>query len=248
MLLQNVQDEFAELMNTDESQNSDIITPAAHMKIYKNNMIASLQQTLQETYKMIVQLVGEDFFRLAAREYIHRYPSLSGNLHDYGEYFSDFLEEFFPVRNLPYLPEVAKFEWTAHLLHYANGGGELDPKSMESLSPDQFHELHFNLHPASALIQFQYPILRIIDLCKGEMDEEINLDEGGVNLLIIRRELEIMLVPLALSEFTFLSALNKNASLGDALDETLVIDPEFKLDEIFPKWIKDKTIVDFYLA
>ena len=76
MLLQNLQDEFAELMNADDIE-STIITPAANIKIYHNNMMNTLIQTLQDIYKMCVQLVGEDFFRASAREYIDRYPSLS---------------------------------------------------------------------------------------------------------------------------------------------------------------------------
>lgn len=246
MLLQNLQDEFAELMNADDIE-SNIIRPAANIKIYHDNMMSSLIQTLQDIYKMIVKLVGEDFFRVAAREYIDRYPSLSGNLHDYGEYFSDFLQEFSPVKSLPYLAEVAQFEWTCHLLHFASDATPLDIKCLESIPPDQFQGLHFTLHPASKLMQFHYPIMRIIDLCKGEIDEEINMNEGGVNLLMIRRELEIMLLPLTLAEFSFLSALNKNASLIDALNEVIEIDPDFKLDECLPKWIQDKTVVDFII-
>lgn len=243
MLLQNVQDEFAELINSNHDK-GDLVVPAENISIYRNTMISSLTQTLSETYKMIVKLVGEDFFRQLAREYIHHYPSSSGNLHDYGEYFSDFLQELPVVKNLPYLEEVAKFEWTCHLLHFASDASQLDIKSLESFSPEQFQELKFVLHPASCVMQFNYPILRILDLCKGEIDEEINLDEGGVDLLLIRRELEVSLVPLSTGEFTFLCAIAANETLAVALDETLECDPDFKLDECLPKWIRDKTIVE----
>ncbi len=244
MLLQNLQDEFAELMNAD-AVHSGLVTPVSNVSIYRNNMVCNLVQTLMDSYKMIVKLVGEDFFRMTAKEYINRYPSLSGNLHDYGEYFADFLDEFIPAKNLVYLPEVARFEWACHLLYFAADASILDIKLLENISPDQFQELHFGLHPASRLMRFNYPILRIMDLCKGEMDEEINLNEGGVNLLLIRREFEIKLVPLSLAEYTFLSVLNQNETLGAALDATLEIDADFKLDENLPQWIQDKTITDF---
>lgn len=240
MLLQNVLDEFAESLNTKD----DLLS--GNMSIYRNNMISSLVQTLFSTYKMIVKIVGEDFFRQMAKEYIDSYPSASGNLHDYGEYLGDFVAEYPPAFNLPYLSEVALFEWTCHVLQDASDSQPLDIKNLESLSPDKFQELRFSLHPASRLIQFQYPILRIMDLCKGEVEDEINLDEGGVNLLLIRRELEIILVPLSLADYTFLSALGRNEALGEALDHSLIHDPDFKLEEKLPKWIQDKTLVDVF--
>jgi hypothetical protein len=246
MLLQNVQDEFVELINAEELH-SDLCTPLGNMAIYRQNILASLSQTLRESYKMIEKLVGKDFFRVATKEYINRYPCLSGNLHEYGEYFGDFLMDYPPVRHLPYLTEVAIFEWACHQLYFSADASHFNIKSLESISPDQFRQLHFNLHPASRLIQFYYPILQIIDLCKGERDEEINLNEGGVNLLLLRRQLDVMLIPISEAEFTFLSALNRNENLGEALDQTMLIDPEFKLDIVLPRWIQDKTIVDFTL-
>ena len=244
MLLQNVQDEFAELIQSPD-ENATLFSPSENISIYRNNILSNLIQTLQDIYKMIAILVGEEFFRDTAKKYIHQYPSLSGNLHDYGEYFSDFLAEYAPVNHLPYLAEVAAFEWASHMLHFASDASSLDIKLLESVTPDQVHQLHFTLHPASSLIRFHYPILRIIDLCKGEIDEDINIDEGGINLLLIRRELEMMLVPLSHAEFTFLCALNNNETLGKAMDETILSYPDFKLEEHLPLWIQDKTIVDF---
>lgn len=246
MLLQNVQDEFAEIMQA-ETMHSDLCIPATNMTIYRQNRIANLVHTLLATYSNITKLVGENFFRITAKEYIRRYPSLSGNLHDYGEYFGDFLAHYAPVSHLPYLTEVAQFEWSCHLLHFASDANSLDIKSLESVSPDQFQQLHFHLHPASRLIRFHYPILRIVHLCKDENDEEVSLDEEGVHLLLIRRDLKLVEVQLAKAEFTFLQALSKNETLGKALDEAIENDPEFKLDNVLPKWIQNKTIVGFSL-
>jgi len=237
MLLQNVQDEFAELIQQSDEQ--------SNLMIYRNTIHSNLIQALQNTYPMIVKLVGEDFFKITADDYIAQYPSTSGNLHDYGEYFSDFLAEYSPVSDLPYLDEVAQFEWASHLLQFASDAEALDIKRLEAVDEQQFHSLRFMLHPASCLMQFDYPILRIIDLCEDEIDEDIHLDEGGVNLLLIRREFDVVLVTLSDAEFMFLSAIHNHETLGSALDETNQRYPEFKLDKHLPKWVKDKTIVDF---
>lgn len=245
MSLQNAQAEFTDIIFSEDEQTS-ILMPSENMIIYRNNILSNLINALLDTYPMIARLVGEDFFRITTKEYIHLYPSRSGDLNNYGEYFGDFLSEYPPVKNLPYLAEVAEFEWLCHQLHVASDHAELNIKSLEEVPPDQYQMLHFILHPASRVMKFHYPILRIIDLCKGDMDEEININEGGVKLLVTRRHLEVVLITLSPADFTFLNALQDNKILAQALEEALAVDAEFNLEQRLPEWIQDKTLVDFY--
>lgn len=247
MNLQNLQSELVECILNDED-NLDFILPAQNLIIYKNNVNANLISTLQDIYPLIEKLVGQDFFRVAAKEYSHHYPSRSSNLYDYGEYFSDFLAEYQPVKTLLYLAEVAKFEWLCHTLFFAADHSALKIQLLEGLPTEKYDHLHFTLHPASRLMKLHYPLLRIIDLCKGEIDETVDLHEGGGYLLIIRRDLDISLVTLTAAEFYFLHALQENETLSTALEQALRVDANFKLDEKLPVWIQDKTLVDCYLA
>jgi len=246
MSLSNIQAEFAEIFFSDD-EDTHLLQPAHNMIIYRNNVTTTLIRTLLDIYPMIARLVGEDFFHTAAKEYIQRYPSRSSNLHDYGEYFSDFLDEYPPVKNLIYLAQVAKFEWACHLLHFAADHEAFNLQLLENIPQDQYAHLHFVLHPASHIMQCHYPLLRIIDLCKNEIDGIIDITEAGINLLIIRRDFEIRLVPLTVAEFTFLEALRDNKTLSEALDAAIFHDSEFKLDEKLPAWIQDKTIVDCFI-
>ena len=114
------------------------------------------------------------------------------------------------ISDLVYLPEVAALEWACHHLQFAADHAAFTISLLEKLSPDDYDTLHFQLHPASQLIQFQYPILRIIELCDNKMNE------GGINLLIIRREFDIELVSISTSEFIFLTA-KKISQLHDGM-------------------------------
>lgn len=247
MSLQNIQSEFADLLLSNDVITTDWFRPQQNMRIYRNNVTTTLVNTLLNTYPLVMRLVGEDFFRITAKEYIKHYPSCSSNLHAYGQYFSDFLATYPPVKSLTYLAEIADFEWRCHLLQFAADHTFFDIKRLEMITPEQYDHLHFMLHPASHIMQFHYPLLRIIDLCKGETDETIDITAGGIHLLIIRRDYEIKLAPLTKAEYTFLTSLEEGLCLSDALNVTLAIDPDFKLDEKLPAWIQDKTIVDVYL-
>lgn len=243
MSLQNMQSELAETLFT-ENEHSDLLQPFQHIAIHRNNMLFHLIQTLQTTYPLVEKLVGKDSFKAAAKEYIHCYPSRSGNLHDYGEYFCDFLKDYSPTT--PYLSDVATFEWAYHILYFASDHAALSIKRLENVSFHQYEQLHFVLHPASRLLQFNWPILRIIELCNDEIHGQLHLNEECNYLLLIRPDTERLFLPLPHAEFNFLKSLNENQSLSAALESTLQIEPHFKLDKILSYWIKHKVIVDFH--
>lgn len=245
MQLQNVQGEFAQAITEDSGMQG--VYPWENVCIYQNNIFSSLLHALQETYPMVLKLIGAPFFRRTAREYIERYPSRSPNLHDYGEYFSSFIAEQPSLKNLIYLAEVAQFEWYCHMLAVAPEHEGLDVAVIEKLTPDQYEHIQFILHPASKLMKCHFPMLRIIDLCQQQIEGTLNLDEGGVNLLIIRRNFEIRVMPLNAAEFTFLSALDNNCSLAQALNAALNTGVPFQLEVTLPAMIKSRTIVDCFL-
>ena len=243
MSLQNLQLEFADAICSGHLQMESVL-PVQNLRIYQNNVFSHLMQALQNTYPLIEKLVGADFFRICAKEYIKQYPSRSGNLNEYGEYFSDFLIKYEAVKELVYLSEVANFEWTCHVLLTTAPANLLNINLLKNLTPDQYAQINFTLHPASKIIKFYYPILRIIDLCQNDIDGNIDLGENGVNLLIIRRDLDITLIQLPLSDFTLLSSLADNMSLAAALDATLLVDPSFTLDNKLAQWVQERIITD----
>lgn len=246
MQLQNEQAEIADLILAND-EHTNVVGPAENLSVYHYTMMASLTNTLKEIYPLISKLVGEDYFNLICKEYIYQYPSRSGNLNHYGEYFHDFLAQHETLHRFLYLPEVAQFEWACHEIYFAAEHDMFSIILLENVTPEKYPHLHLVLHPASRVMKFQFPILKIINLCEKGSNENIDLNEGGVNILVIRRELDISLVSLTEGEFTFLDMLQDHKSLEESLNTALILDPKFKLEEKLPIWIQDKTIVDCHL-
>lgn len=247
MSLPNVQADFVEAIFSKDGQ-TDLFEPGKHISIYRNNIYANLVEALANTYSLIEALLGHDFFQMTAKEYIRQYPSRSGNLHDYGEYFGDFLAEYQPVHDLIYLAEVAEFEWACHTVYLSADHPPFVAQALENFTAEQHERLRFILHPASWLRKFHFPILKIVDLCLTNPQEHIDLNLGGVNLLIIRRELDLSLLALPAEDFLFLQALNNNQTLVEALQAAQQVDPMYKLEQKLPAFIQNKVIVDCYLS
>ena len=77
-------------------------------QIYRNNRLAVCCHALGSTYPAVQALVGEEFFEYAARLYARRYPSLSGDLNDYGAHFPRHIGGLPETAHLTYLGDVAQ--------------------------------------------------------------------------------------------------------------------------------------------
>ncbi|MBU6296973.1 MAG: putative DNA-binding domain-containing protein [Alphaproteobacteria bacterium] len=74
------------------------------LAVYKNNVYARLVDALRDSFPAVERLVGEDFFRYAAVQYVSITPPKSPTLLGYGKDFARFLENFRPRRIFPIFP------------------------------------------------------------------------------------------------------------------------------------------------
>src|SRR6059036_1319432 len=89
----------------------DGFAAAERLNIYRNTCRSTLIEALRMTYPAVDRLVGREFFDMAAARFIRAHPCRSGYLNEYGAGLADFLAALEPARGLPYLADVARFEW-----------------------------------------------------------------------------------------------------------------------------------------
>lgn len=256
MRLANLQAELAELLlelhTSTKTADPGVIVPQANFAIYQNNFLSAIRHCMENIFPYVMQLTGSDFFRQAIHDYAKSYPSRQGYLQNYGCYFSDFLAEYLPSQHLLYLPEVAQFEWLCHYVSIAAEHPPLDIKKLSDISPEHYEQLYFVLHPACVVKQFYYPILKITELCRNERNQPQSLldldNEKGINLLIMRKNLDTLFTPLTVDEYQCLNALQVGKSLSTALAAATAANHEFKLEEKLPDWIQHKILIDCYIS
>jgi len=225
------------------------LSGARRLQIYRNNVFTSLTSALQAVYPVVERLVGEGFFRYAAHEYIRCHPSASGNLHDFGATFAEFLASFEAATTLPYLPDVARLEWYWHEVFHAAGHASLDLAVLATLSPEQYPQVRFLLHPASRLVASDYPVLRIWQVNQNDYagDQRVDLAEGGVRVLVIRQSLEVQMQPLGAGEYALLRALAAGEALALAYKKALAVQADFDLIACLKQHVRRGTLVDSFL-
>lgn len=254
--LRSLQRDFSRHVFGDKS--ADLIThikgnglnPDRRLDVYRNNTYVNFTNTLRATYPVVLRLVGDGFFRYAIHEYITQHPSSSGDLHQFGAAFADFLATFEPAAGLPYLSDVARLEWAYEQAFYAAESAPFNSEALAKVPHESYEDLKFVLNPAVRLITSKYPILRIWQVNQEgfEGDQGVNLAEGGVQLLVIRdSRLDVGMKILGAGEFMLLRALADGQAFGMACEQALDAQPDCDIPACLRQQIMDGVIVDFII-
>jgi hypothetical protein len=91
--------------------------PGSRFSVYRNNVQGSLIKALADSYPVVQQLVGEEFFRAMAAVFVQQQPPASPLMSHYGEAFPAFIDAFEPAASVPYLAGVARLELLHPSLH-----------------------------------------------------------------------------------------------------------------------------------
>ena len=160
--------------------------------------------------------------------------------------FSGFLTGFEPARELAYLPDVARLEWAWHRAFHAADQAPLALERLAAVPPEQYGKLRFRLHPSVQLIASDYPILRIWQVNQPEYagNVAVNLADGGVRLLVARRELEVVIESLSVGDDALLRAFVAGRRFEEASAMALAAQPDYDLAAALRRYVASAVITD----
>ena len=219
------------------------------LNIYRNNVFSNYRGALAAVYPSTLSLVGTDYFRQAAQRYVQRYPSFSGDIHHYGEKFSELLASLPGAADLAYLPDVARLEWSIHEAFHAADCERLDLSRLQSIAPEDYARLRFTLNPAARLLKSDFPVRKIwqVNLPDYRGDQHVDLSEGGESLLVMRRNFVMEVEEISSADAAALDSFQRREILDQAIEGALFRDPKFDVGGFLQRFIANETIVDFML-
>lgn len=192
--------------------------PAQRFAVYRNNVMVSLVDALADTFPVTLALVGTDFFRAMAREFVRGAPPDSPVLAYYGEKFPDFVEKFPPAAAVPCLPDVARLEYARVLAFHAADRPGIDESGLHALlaDPERLPEIRLHLVPAVRLLRSPWAIVSLWGAHQGIGDLARIHPATAEAALVLRRGLDVEIVSLPPGEAAFVGALLEGETLGDA--------------------------------
>jgi len=213
------------------------------IKVYHNNIVGSLSEALRSTFPIVEKLVGDDFMKMMTSEFVFDNPPKNASLYQYGQEFENFIKTYQPAKSLPYLSDIAKFEWAINQSYYAADDKALTADELSQIPPEKLEYIKSPLRKSANLFESDYPILQIKDFCLNDGDgENPNMSERcDTRLLISRPKLEVDIIPIKSDEFTLLKKLNDLSPLGKAVENTLEKYPDFDFPSFLQKHIELET-------
>lgn len=197
--------------------------------VYRNNVFVSLTETIENAFPLAQKIVGEEFFRALARHYCQNHLPTSPVMIFYGESFGDFLDDFPPAQQVPYLADIARLEYSLRLSTHAAD----EPWSQshnQHLSSDDLLQAHLFLHPSVQWISSSYPLYDLWYFHEHDADHPIGAEPQS--LVISRPQHNPIVEILPAGGDDFFSALSAGKSVGQAAEETLLKTPEAPLSEL----------------
>ncbi|HET7032094.1 MAG TPA: DNA-binding domain-containing protein [Casimicrobiaceae bacterium] len=217
------------------------------MDIYRRAIFANYRKALTATYPAVQRILGESVFADLVDAYVRARPSMSGDLNDYGDTFGAFLAQHPSSAALPHLPDLARLEWAIDEVSRAADDVISPERVLEALAavaPERLPGLGLRLAARCRLVASPFPILRIwqANAPGADGDPRAPTDSPGDALAVRRDPDGIVIERLPISDFEWLAALAKGATLAAAMDAALKADPAFDLGGTLHTQIGNGTI------
>lgn len=223
----------------------DGLAPEARLALYRHHVLTTLTDVLQAAYPVVCGLVDARFFGYAAAEYIRQQPPTGPCLFEYGATLANFLADFPPCRELPYLPDVARLEWALHMVGEAADAEPVTLECLQGFAPHDLGSLTFVFAPGVSYLASPWPLERIWQVNQPDADphDTVSLDAGATHLEIRGLAGEAVWRQLEPSLFAWRSALAAGQCLEEAFEAACMVAPDFCLSTALQTLFADELII-----
>jgi hypothetical protein len=219
--------------------------PASRFAVYRNNVQSSLINALADSYPVVSQLVGDEFFRAMAGLYVQRCPPQSPLINDYGKDFSEFIDSFEPAASVPYLADMARLERLRVQAYHAADAQPLSHGQIAAVLPDPqaLIELTVGFHPSLNLLSSTFAVVAIWAAHQQDDATLTGIDiDHGQHALVLRNSLEVEVFAIDHGASTFI----QNLRLGQPLAQALETAPAFDLSQTLALLISHNVITHLH--
>ena len=223
--------------------------PTQRLAVHRNNVMSSLIDALAASFPVTQELVGEEFFRAMAAEFVRRQPPRSRVLARYGDRLPDFIADFEPARSVPYLADLARLEFARIQAYHAADAETLSSAAAVAALSDgaAVGRLHVVCHPSVAVLASRFAIVSIWAAHQGQGDlAELDplLPEAA---LVLREGLDVLVLSLPPGAERFVAALQQGRTLAEAVSHALAEAADFDLQALLTLLVRHGAICALHL-
>jgi hypothetical protein len=185
-------------------------------EIYHDIYYSKLAGALAKTYETVAWVLGPDLFHDITARYIDSQPTVPYRLSDYGANFSEYLSLTSKTRGIPFLQDLAQFEW---LLKEVQNAATPNPVPQDDIKRFE-HSNNFRISFIAAMRVFQ-SMYSITELWSRRKEpryafEEINWNQPE-SALIYKKESQLMVESIDPTHAEVILDLQEGKNISEAL-------------------------------
>lgn len=212
------------------------------LEVYQEDYQARMTGALQNTYRAISALIGdEDFFRLS-EDYINKYPSSYSDLDDYGNYFSEFLLTHHLNEEYIFLSELAHFEWSFREVFHLPQMIGLEATQLQQYLQENSLKVH--LVNSARLLHYSFLIDKLYALKDVNDPDDENFDYNQEQYLLMYKDgVRVKIHALSKNQWEIMNILRTPQTLFDILQNADSITPS-EVQELFQILGANQLLID----
>ncbi|HEX4923907.1 MAG TPA: DNA-binding domain-containing protein [Bdellovibrionales bacterium] len=207
------------------------------LEIYSHAFLARIVENLQADFEAVARLAGHERFWRLVDDYITAFPSNSASVNDLGKNFPAFLLLNEISGELPFLHELATFEWSLCEALHTNPPPVAPPQDLSEIPESVWLNARAEIDPSVRLFNFEWPVHEI---WKGSTGTESRRSY----VLVFRDGDKARFENLTKGEFALLRLLQNGASIEAALEQSGLEDAK-TVNEAFARWMKYRVLNRF---
>lgn len=212
-------------------------------QIYHRSYISRLTQTLRGTFESVAWVLGDALFNEVCRRYIEAQPSVHYHLGEYGDTFPDFIRETTTIKGIPFLYDLARFEWAHKEVQEAPTPEPLPVEQIRELL--NHDDVQIGMIEGMEVFSSDYAVLEIWKRRKDPayMFEDINWS-GPEHVLIYKKQKRTLTHRLSRVEASVIQELQEGASLARAFSHHANELTSEKITQILEMMMRSGIIAD----
>lgn len=182
--------------------------------VYRNNVTQGLGAALEAGFPAVLALVGVEFFRGMALEFLRKHPPQHRIMMLYGAEFPDFIAGFKPAQSIGYLADVARLEQALRDSYHAADAVPVAHSVIAAMDEAAWATARLGFAPSLRLMRSRWPVHSIYAASLGKgAPPQMQAEE----VMISRPDFDTTSEVLPQGSVDFIGALLQGRTITEAL-------------------------------
>ncbi|MDX5594706.1 DNA-binding domain-containing protein [Pseudovibrio sp. SPO723] len=222
-------------------------TSQRRFEVYRNNVLSSLSAALAANFPAIQRLLGEEYFKALAVEFVRQSPPTQPVLSEYGADLPEFVRSFPPLADYPYLGDVASLEWVWLKAYHGAELAVTAAEQLQEVTGERLNEVRFKVHPTASSVISQFPIYEIFKVNRDGA-AATPVAGGGQGVLVVRPGMHVVVEQVSPETLFLFEQLKQGVSLGAAAEAGLSQFPGFDLGSCLSSLLQTGALAQVLMA